>query len=221
MQNKKSILTEALVIIVGALILAVGVWYYHLEQPKGGGPAFFKESTSSQVFFGEGANIPSPSPSVPEATSSVANPASTFCATNGGTLAIRTAPGDGQYGICIFQNGRECEEWAMLRGDCPIGGVDISGYNTPAAAFCALTGGVYRVTKTIPEVPLSGEQGVCGFKSGATCDVWQLYQGKCSPTNQGKTLNCPEWVNCMPGPVGTLSRCVIPPGCEDYTQKAY
>ncbi len=32
--------------------------------------------------------------------------------------------------------------------------------------------------------------------------------------------SCPEWVNCMPGPdVGT--RCVIPPGCEGITQKAY
>ncbi|MCL4392083.1 hypothetical protein M1413_02005 [Patescibacteria group bacterium] len=32
--------------------------------------------------------------------------------------------------------------------------------------------------------------------------------------------SCPEWVNCMPGPdVGT--RCIIPPGCENVTQKAY
>lgn len=32
--------------------------------------------------------------------------------------------------------------------------------------------------------------------------------------------SCPEWVNCMPGPdVG--SRCIIPPGCEGITQKAY
>lgn len=33
-------------------------------------------------------------------------------------------------------------------------------------------------------------------------------------------LDCPDWINCMPGP--DVSRpCVVPVGCEDITQIAY
>jgi len=35
----------------------------------------------------------------------------------------------------------QCEEWAMARGECPVGGVKVSGYNTSAARYCAITGG--------------------------------------------------------------------------------
>jgi hypothetical protein len=38
--------------------------------------------------------------------------------------------------------------------------------------------------------------------------------------NGNRPSHCPEWVNCMPGP-GTNNDCKIPPGCEEYTQKAY
>jgi hypothetical protein len=36
-----------------------------------------------------------------------------------------------------------------------------------------------------------------------------------------KKTGCPEWVNCMPTPDVAGNKCVIPPGCEGYTQKAY
>ncbi|MCL4404341.1 hypothetical protein M1432_03295 [Patescibacteria group bacterium] len=36
----------------------------------------------------------------------------------------------------------------------------------------------------------------------------------------GRPLDCPQYVNCMPGP--DVSRtCVIPPGCEGSTEKVY
>jgi len=47
----------------------------------------------------------------------LANPASVFCEEKGGRLEIRDGPG-GQIGYCIFQNGRECEEWSFYRGEC-------------------------------------------------------------------------------------------------------
>jgi len=50
--------------------------------------------------------------------SSVANPASTYCAENKGELEIKEDEDGGQYGICIFENGKECEEWAFFKGDC-------------------------------------------------------------------------------------------------------
>lgn len=217
--EKKSLFTEIGIIVFGVLVLAAGVWYYHAEQPKGGGPAFFKETTSTQGFFSDAGPLPA---SAPAASSSVANPASVFCADHGGTLTIQTAPNGGQYGICRLSNGNECEEWAMFRGDCPAGGVNVSGYNTPAATYCVLRGGVYQVTQTAPNVPITEEQGTCGFKNGGVCDVWGFYRGMCDPNAEGTLLDCPAWVNCMPGPPDASSTlCVVPPGCEHYTQKAF
>ncbi|SAK55265.1 hypothetical protein AWB76_02144 [Caballeronia temeraria] len=47
----------------------------------------------------------------------LANPASVSCIQRGGTLQIVDSP-QGQIGICRFPNGRQCEEWALLRGEC-------------------------------------------------------------------------------------------------------
>jgi putative hemolysin len=48
----------------------------------------------------------------------IANPASVFCAQNGGTLNIVTAADGSQGGLCVFPNGSQCEEWAYYRGEC-------------------------------------------------------------------------------------------------------
>ncbi len=53
----------------------------------------------------------------------MANPASVNCEKSGGTLEIRTGADGGQVGYCKFSGGKECEEWAMMRGECPVGGV--------------------------------------------------------------------------------------------------
>lgn len=51
------------------------------------------------------------------------NPASNYCIDSGGTLSIEKDGNGGEYGICHFEDNRSCEEWAMFRGDCPIGGM--------------------------------------------------------------------------------------------------
>lgn len=53
------------------------------------------------------------------ASSSVgmANPASLYCLNHGGKLEIREGK-EGQYGICVFPDGSECEEWAYMEGKC-------------------------------------------------------------------------------------------------------
>lgn len=51
----------------------------------------------------------------------LANPASVFCADSGGTLEMRAGDDGGQYGVCVFADGTECEEWALFRGDCAEG----------------------------------------------------------------------------------------------------
>jgi Tol biopolymer transport system component/putative hemolysin len=50
-------------------------------------------------------------------TTGLANPASVYCEEQGYTLEMRTDE-NGTYGVCIFPDGSECEEWAFYRGEC-------------------------------------------------------------------------------------------------------
>jgi len=108
----------------------------------------------------------------------IANPASENCVKQGGTLSIQKIGSGGEYGICIFEDNRQCEEWALFRGDCPVGGIKITGYITQAAVYCAITGGEYTITG---EGNTENEQGTCTFKNEKTCDVWEYFNGTCSP----------------------------------------
>jgi putative hemolysin len=46
------------------------------------------------------------------------NPAAVFCQEQGYQSEIRTAEDGSQYGVCIFPDGSECDEWAFYRGEC-------------------------------------------------------------------------------------------------------
>ena len=110
-------------------------------------------------------------------SSQLANPASVNCVKKGGKLIIEKRGDGGEYGLCLFEDNMQCEEWAMLRGNCPVGGIRVAGYVTPAARYCAITGGKYSITANSN---MENEQGIC-FKNGKECDVWEYYNGKCSP----------------------------------------
>lgn len=99
----------------------------------------------------------------------LANPASVNCQDKGGSLSIKTRPDGGQYGLCYFDDGRACEEWSMFRGDCPVGGVKTTGYDTEAQRFCAWSGG-----RTQAEI-----NAVCVFNNGSSCLAEDFYQGNC------------------------------------------
>jgi putative hemolysin len=61
----------------------------------------------------------------------LANPAAVYCREQGYTLEIRTDADGGQYGVCIFPDGRECDAWAFYRGECvPVGAGASSGQAT-------------------------------------------------------------------------------------------
>ena len=49
---------------------------------------------------------------------SLPNPASKYCVDQGYELEIRTDEAGNQYGVCIFPDGSECEEWEYFRGEC-------------------------------------------------------------------------------------------------------
>ena len=106
----------------------------------------------------------------------LANPASQNCATQGGTLKIERRPDGGQYGVCVFTDNYQCEEWALLRGECPKNGLRVTGYVTPAGRYCAITGGRYAVVTE----SAAGETGVCSLPGGKACDAAAYYAGTCS-----------------------------------------
>lgn len=125
--------------------------------------------------------IPAPAPAASStpaatttATSTLANPASANCAKFGGTLAIQKNGQGAEYGLCYFDDNRACEEWAMLRGDCPVGGRKTTGYDAIDQKYCAWSGGE---TFAVPD-------SVCTFKNGSKCPTIDFYNGKCSPMGQ-------------------------------------
>ena len=106
----------------------------------------------------------------------LANPASTHCVELGGRLSIEKGPTGGEFGVCLFEDNRQCEEWALLRGECPVGGRRITGYATEAGRYCAITGGQYTVTSGNDS---SDEKGTCTLAGGKVCDAEAYRQGSC------------------------------------------
>ncbi len=132
-----------------------------------------------------------PAPTLPPATpaptaaptnnsAAIANPASTNCIKQGGQSVTKTRSDGGQYGVCVFEDNKQCEEWALFRGECPAGGIKITGYVTDAAQFCAITGGQYAITANSNQ---PDEQGTCTFKNSKQCDAGDYFNGKCSPND--------------------------------------
>ena len=123
------------------------------------------------AMFGIGVDAQAQSP--PQ----LANPASVNCTQKGGALQIEQRPDGGQYGICVFVDNYQCEEWALFRGECPAGGLRVTGYITPAARYCAITGGRYAV---VTKSGAADEQGACALPGGKTCDAAAYFAGTCS-----------------------------------------
>lgn len=101
------------------------------------------------------------------------NHASINCQKVGGNLVIQKRGDGGEYGLCYFEENRACEEWALMRGECPYGGRKTTGYDTIDQNYCAWLGGETFAVK----------DSVCTFKNGSKCKTIDLYNGKCSPSN--------------------------------------
>jgi putative hemolysin len=97
----------------------------------------------------------------------MANPASVNCDKLGGEIEMKEGPG-GTYGICFFEDNRQCEEWALLRGECPEGGVKVTGYDTDEEVYCAITGG---------EVNMDNE--TCTTPEGKECSLKEFFNLSC------------------------------------------
>lgn len=123
------------------------------------------------------ANAPLNSPAAATNTNQtvgLANPASVNCIAKGGTLAMRTNK-NGEYGVCLFEDNRQCEEWAFFRGQCPIGGMKVTGYENDAEVYCAITGGqVEGVGTATPR---------CKRIDGTLCNAQANLDGDCPNPN--------------------------------------
>lgn len=111
---------------------------------------------------------PNTSP-VNKQTAQLANPASVNCANVGGNLVIMTNGSGGQYGLCQFADNQACEEWALFRKNCPVGGVKTTGFDTVDQQYCAWLGGQ---TLAVPN-------SQCTLPGGKICSTVALYDGKC------------------------------------------
>lgn len=54
------------------------------------------------------------------------NPASVYCQEQGGEIEIRSDSEGGQYGVCMFPDGSECDEWAFFREECSPGNAQVA-----------------------------------------------------------------------------------------------
>lgn len=106
----------------------------------------------------------SPSPST-----TLANPASVNCGKVGGKLFIQKDGTGNEYGLCDFGDNMQCEEWALYRGDCPVGGRKTTGFDTIQQKYCAWLGGQ---TFAVPNA-------TCKFNDGSSCSDIALYNGTC------------------------------------------
>jgi putative hemolysin len=76
---------------------------------------------SACAFIPAAPATPDAPPATPDESIGLANPASVYCEEQGYVLEMRTDD-NGTYGVCIFSDGSECEEWAYFRGECVPGG---------------------------------------------------------------------------------------------------
>lgn len=79
-----------------------------------------------------------PKPLPPDEPVALANPASVNCVRLKGTLTIVKREDGGEYGVCRFADGRQCEEWALFRGTCTP---EAGAYDDPFA-YCASVGNI-------------------------------------------------------------------------------
>ncbi len=124
-----------------------------------------------------------------EAQVGLANPAAVYCIEQRGTYDVRSDAEGNQVGVCVLDDGSECDGWAFYRGECAAevadaatgGGVvpeeSTIGLANPASVHCEEQGGTLDIRTDAD----SGQYGVCVFADGSQCEEWALFRGECEP----------------------------------------
>lgn len=134
---------------------------------------FGTQKSSNPIVSQPQATQSTPPQNSQSSNAGLANPASVNCAKQGGQSEIVTKKDGSQYGVCEFEDDQECEEWALFRRECPVGGVKTIGFDNEAQIYCAITGGQ---TLAVPNAK-------CTLPSGQVCNAEAYYNGKCPKTN--------------------------------------
>ena len=92
----------------------------------------------------------------------LANPASLYC--QGLGFSEETRENElGQYGVCIFPDGSECDTWDFLAGRC-----------SQEHSYCVSQGYQLEAQKDLSIAN-------CVFDDGSSCSELLYFQGECSP----------------------------------------
>ena len=111
-----------------------------------------------------------PAPTAAPTAASIANPASEYCAAQGGQVEIRTAADGSQAGYCVFPDGSACEEWAYFRGECAPGGA------VPGECKASTDQLIADVTALLPAGALAnGGLQVLPLVSATDRQLWAVY----------------------------------------------
>ena len=125
-----------------------------------------------------------------EAQVGMANPAAVYCTEQGGTYDVRSDADGNQVGVCVFDDGSECDGWAFYRGECGPEAADAAtgggteplestvGLANPASVYCEEQGGTLDIRTDAD----SGQYGVCVFADGSQCEEWAFFRGECGPS---------------------------------------
>ena len=84
-------------------------------------------------------------------------------------LQIEQRPDGGQFGVCVFTDNRQCEEWALFRGRVP--GRRTAGHRLPDAGSALLR----HHRRTVSRCRAS-----CILPGGKTCDAAAYFAGTCT-----------------------------------------
>ncbi|SDX55258.1 hypothetical protein SAMN05444358_10764 [Ruegeria halocynthiae] len=104
-------------------------------------------------------------PTASTANPGLANPAATYCITQGGLYGIRDGA-DGQSGVCQLPDGTKIDAWTYFREhDADQNNNKTTGLANPAAVYCGSIGGDYDL-----------KTSRCTFSDGASADAWELYR---------------------------------------------
>ncbi|OGG91757.1 hypothetical protein A3H03_02060 [Candidatus Kuenenbacteria bacterium RIFCSPLOWO2_12_FULL_42_13] len=115
---KKYLLVFAFfIILAGVLFVLRGdedTWFCQNNQ-------WVKHGNPSAPMPDAGCGAPMNSNPDNNSNASLPNPASKNCLNQGGELKIAKDETGGEYGLCVFKNGDECEEWQLFRAECQPG----------------------------------------------------------------------------------------------------
>ena len=117
-----------------------------------------------------------------EQNSEIANPASVYCEENGGTLSIENDEEWNQAGLCMFDDGSYCEEWAYYRNECHQGDIMYNSVEiwmpNPAAVYCTEQGW----ESVINEDEEWNQYWVCRLADWSEVDEWEYYRANNTAT---------------------------------------